>query len=455
MSTFVGKCVAWIASGPAATCAMEEGEATIRALTNRWFLTRHPEFFKLWAGQAVSAFGSAITAVALPLTAVVVLHVSTLQMAVLAAAGVVPHLLFGLVAGVWVDRLPRRPVLVATDVGRAVLLGTIPVLAVQRLLHVEHLYAIAFLAGVMALLFDTASMSVLPALVGRGSHDDLTRANGLMILSTSVAGTAGPSVAGGLVQLLTAPLAIAFDAVSFLVSAGCSLLIEMPLASARPRARVRVLREIAEGLRAVFDSPILSAVTISATVGALGGAMQAALIVLYAVRDLHLTPAFVGLAVAVSGCASILGSLLAPGSTRRLGSGPAYITGQLLSAVAGLILAAARGPVAAVALLVLVGQLLRGLGLPLFAIPQRTLRQALVPDEMLGRVNATWRFLVFGAQPAGALLGGALGTAFGLRSALVGGSLVMLAAVAWAAASPLRELRETPEQLPASCRASS
>jgi MFS family permease len=432
---------------------MEEAEATIRALTNGRFLIRQPEFFKLWAGQAVSAFGSAITTVALPLTAVVVLHVSTLQMAVLAAVGVVPHLLFGLVAGVWVDRLPRRSVLVTADLGRAALLGTIPVLAVLRLLHVEYLYAIAFLAGVMALLFDTASMSVLPALVGRNSRDDLTRANSLMILSTSVAGTAGPSAAGGLVQLLTAPLAIAFDAASFLVSAGCSLLVVMPQASAR-RTRIHVLREIAEGMRAVFDSPVLSAVTISATVGALGGAMQAALIVLYAVRDLHLTPTLVGLAVAVSGCASILGSLLAPASTRRLGSGPAYITGQLLSAVAGLVLAAARGPLAAVALFVLVGQLLRGLGLPLFAIPQRTLRQALVPDEMLGRVNATWRFLVFGAQPAGALLGGALGTALGLRSALVGGGLVMFAAVAWAAVSPLRGLREIPEQHPASSRAS-
>src|SRR6516225_4460558 len=137
---------------------MEEAEATIRALTNGRFLIRQPEFFKLWAGQAVSAFGSAITTVALPLTAVVVLHVSTLQMAVLAAVGVVPHLLFGLVAGVWVDRLPRRSVLVTADLGRAALLGTIPVLAVLRLLHVEYLYAIAFLAGVMALLFDTASM---------------------------------------------------------------------------------------------------------------------------------------------------------------------------------------------------------------------------------------------------------------------------------------------------------
>src|SRR5262244_275830 len=192
---------------------------------SQWLvLRRHPEFFKLWSGQAISSFGSAITTVALPLAAVVVLHASPVQMGVLLALTTLPHLLFGLVAGVGVDRLPRKSILVGTDLGRCLLLATIPILGVLGELRIEHLYAVAFLTGTMTLLFETASMSLLPALVGR---DNLIHANGAMILNTSVASTAGPALAGGLVQVLTAPVAIAFDAASFLLSAGCSLLIEV------------------------------------------------------------------------------------------------------------------------------------------------------------------------------------------------------------------------------------
>lgn len=410
----------------------------------RWFmLQHHPEFFKLWSGQAISSFGSAITTVAMPLAAVVVLHATPLQMGVLLASTTLPHLLFGLVAGVWVDRLPRRSFLVGADLARCLLLGAIPVLGVLGALRIEHLYAVAFLAGIMTLLFETASMSLLPALVGR---DNLIQANGAMVLNTSVANTAGPGLAGALVQLLTAPVAIAFDAVSFLLSAGCSLLIEVQPASqsVAGRGRVRLWAEIVEGLRVVFGSPVLSPIAVSAAIGAMAGAMQGALIVLYLARDLHLSPAFVGLAVAASGVASVVGALLAPPYSRRLGPGPAYITGQILASLAGLVLAAARGPLTVVVPFVVVGQLVGGLGQPLYAVPQRTLRQSLVPDQVLGRANATWRFLVFGAQPLGALLGGAIGATLGLRAALVVGSVGILLAATWATRSPLRSLRQIP-----------
>ena len=406
-------------------------------------LRQHPEFFKLWSGQAISSFGSAITTVALPLTAVVVLHASPVQMGVLLASTTLPHLLFGLVAGVWVDRLPRRSILVGADVARSLLLGTIPVLGVIGALRIEHLYAVAFLTGVMTMLFEIASMTLLPALVGR---DDLIQANGVMVLNTSVAGTAGPALAGGLVQALTAPLAIAFDAASFLLSAGCSLLIEVKQdpTSAGARGSARLWAEIVEGLRVVFGSPVLSAVAVSAGIGSMAGAMQGALVVLYLARDLHLSAAFIGLAVAASGAASVVGALLAPPYSRWLGAGPAYITGQMLASAAGLILAAARGPLSVVLLFVVVGRLAGGLGAPLYAVPQRTLRQSLVPGQVLGRVNATWRFLVIGAQPLGALLGGLLGAAIGLRAALVAGSVGILIAVTWATRSPLRTLRQIP-----------
>jgi MFS family permease len=160
--------------------------------------------------------------------------------------------------------------------------------------------------------------------------------------------------------------------------------------------------------------------------------------------DLHLTATLVGLAVAWSGAASVAGALLAAPYGSRVGQGPAFITGRLLASLAGLLLAAARGPLAVVVPFLVLGLLAGGLSTPLYGVPQRTLRQALVPDEVLGRVNATWRFLVFGAQPLGAVLGGVVATALGLRVALIAGSMVMMVAVAWGAASPLRSLHEVP-----------
>jgi MFS family permease len=402
-------------------------------------LRRHPEYAKLWSGQAISAVGSRITAVAMPLAAVVALHASPVQMGVLAALTTLPHLLFGLPAGVWVDRLSRRAILVVADVGRAVALGAVPVLGVLGLLRVEHLYVIAFLAGIMTLFFDTAATTLVPALVGR---ENLVRANGAWVLSNTVANTVGPSLGGWLVQVLTAPVAIAFDAVSFLLSAGCSLLVRVD--ETPRRGRVRLWPDTFEGVRALFAGSILRPVAISATAGALAGAMQGALLVLYLVRDLALTPALVGLAFAVAGGASVVGALLARAWTERLGPGPSYVTGQLLFGLGVLVMAAATGPTAAVLAMLLMAFVLAGVGPPFFQVPQVTLRQSLTPEHVLGRVNAAWRFLVFGVQPLGALLGGALGAAIGPRAALVVSGLGVLAAFVWVFRSPVRSLRRIP-----------
>jgi len=404
-------------------------------------LRRHPEYLKLWSGQSISAVGSRITAVAMPLAAVVVLRASPIQMGVLAALTMLPHLLFGLPAGVWVDRLSRRAILVVADVIRAVTLGAVPVLGFLGLLRMEHLYAIAFLTGLMTLFFDTAATTLVPALVGR---EDLVRANGAWVLSNTVASTVGPTLGGWLVQVLTAPVAIAFDAASFLLSAGCSLLVRVHEAP-RSRGRVRLWPETFDGLRVLFGDPILRPVTVSATAGALAGAMQGALVAFYLVRDLGLTPALVGLAFGVAGGASIAGAVLARAWSERLGPGPSYVTGQLLFGLGVLAMAAAAGPPAAVLALLLVAFVLAGLGPPLFSIPQVTLRQSLAPRHVLGRVNAAWRFLVFGVQPLGALLGGALGAAVGPRAALVASGLGVLAAFLWAFRSPVRSLRRIPD----------
>jgi MFS family permease len=253
-------------------------------------------------------------------------------------------------------------------------------------------------------------------------------------------------VAGALVQLLSAPLVIAVDAVSFLLSVVCSFRIEEP--SRRPQAmrsgRPEFWPQLTEGLRQLFGNPILSALAVSATVGAVAGSMQGPLVLLYMVRELRLSPVLVGLALTVAGVASVAGTLVATAFSHWLGLGRKYIAGQLIASLAGFALATAGGPPTVVAILLIVGQLLSGLGFALYGVPQRTLRQALVPEHLLGRVNATWRTLVIGGQTVGALLGGILGTGLGLRPTLVISSAGMLVGLAWGARSAVKSVSSVP-----------
>lgn len=385
------------------------------------------EFRKLWVGQLVSASGSAITTVALPLVAVLTLHASAVEMGVLAALAVVPHLVFGLPAGVWVERWSLRRVLVVTDVGRAVLLGSIPAAAALGALGMWQLYVVAVLTGVLTLLSETASMTLMPALVPR---DELIRANSAHLLNLNVASTAGPSVAGLLVQVVTAPFAILFDAASYVVSAVASYLIREPRREVAERSEVR----LTDGLRTIFGSPVLAPLAVSATVGAIAGSLQGPLIVLYLVRELHWAPALVGVAITVFGAAAIVGSLLAPAWIRLVGIGRGYITGQLIASLTGAALAVGFAPV------VLLGQALAGMGMSLFAVPQRTLRQSLVPPTSLAQVTATWRTLVIGGQSLGAVSSGLLATTLGLRPTLVLSTAAMLLGTLVAVLSPLRKV---------------
>ncbi|TCO35942.1 putative MFS family arabinose efflux permease [Kribbella steppae] len=390
------------------------------------------EFRKLWVGQLVSASGSAITTVALPLVAVVTLDASAVDMGVLAALTVLPHLAFGLPAGVWVDRWSLRRVLVVTDVGRAVLLGCIPLAAAVGALQMWQLYVVAVLTGVLTLLSETASMTLLPALVPR---DDLIRANSAHLLNVNVASTAGPSVAGLLVQLVTAPFAILFDAVSYVVSAVASYLIREP-----PRASVeRSEVQLTGGLRAMFGSPILAPLAVSATVGAIAGSLQGPLIVLYLVRELQWAPALVGVAITAFGVAAVTGSLVAPAWIRWVGIGRGYLTGQFIASLTGAALAVGFAP------LIFLGQAFAGLGMSLFAVPQRTLRQSLVAPHQLAQVSATWRTLVIGGQSVGALTSGLLATTMGLRPTLVVSTTAMLGATLIGLLSPLRTLQTLPD----------
>ncbi|HEV7215908.1 MAG TPA: MFS transporter [Chloroflexota bacterium] len=406
---------------------------------------RHPDFLKLWSGQSISSFGSAVTTVALPLTAVLALNASPVQMGLLAAMGFLPHLALGLPAGVWVDRWPRRPILIVADLCRAVLLGSVPTLAVLGALRIEYLYVVSVLIGACTLLFDVAATSYLPALVSR---DDLLAANSASALSGALASTAGPALAGGLVQLLTAPVAIVIDAVSYLVSALWTALIRTKETPSPPAARRRLWSEIGEGIGALISDPILRPIIGASAVGSFGGAMRQAVLVLYLVRSLGLTPTLLGLAFAASGAAAALGALLAGPARDRFGAGPAIVGGTVLWCLGNALIPLAGGPVAAVVLLVLAAQVISGVGTPIYSINQITVRQAIVPYRLLGRVNASRRFLVFGVIPLGALLGGAVGQVYGLRPALIIGVAWQALSVLWLLLSPVRLLRDAEGPLP-------
>lgn len=410
-------------------------------------LAAFPNFRRLFAGSSVSLLGSSVTTIAMPLTAVLLLGASPVQMGLLGAATFLPHLVLGLPAGVWVDRLSFRGVIVGADLLAAVALAAVPILAATGLLQMWQLYLVVMVTGTCSLFAAIASQSFAPVLI---APRDLLAANSAFALSNSVVATSGNALGGALVQLLTAPVAIAVDAVMLLVSAATKARITVSgrEKGSRP-TRESMLHGIRDGLRvALFENAALRATTIAATVGALGGQMQAVIVVLFLVRELGLSAGLVGVVIAVAGVAGIFGATVGVQITGRLGNGPTFILGMTISALAGLVMATAGGPTAAVVAVLVLAQVLRGWGPTLYGINQQTIRQVLVPPELLARTQATWRFLVFGMQPIGALLGGTLGGVVGFRATLVISSVIMLVGTTAALLSPLRTLRRLPEATP-------
>jgi len=404
-----------------------------RSLSGLW---RDVEFRRFWSGNSVSDFGTSITSLALPLTAIAVLDAGALEMGVLVALGQAPVPLLGLFAGVHVDRRARLPLMLAAQLGRALLLALVPAAALLGWLRIEQLYAIAFGVGCLTVVFDLAATSYLPSLVARS---DLLDANGKLQMAHQVAAVAGRGAGGALVQAITAPLAIAVDAVSYLMSAALIARIRRPEpALTTTAAQAGVGREIAEGLRFTIRQPLIAAMIVTSTLGSFGGALQQAVLFLFLANALALSPLAIGVATGVGALAAWGGARLARPVGERLGPGRAMIAAGFLYAT-GAALTPLAGLVAVPALLVVtVGQSGTGLSLTLFSVNQISLRQALTPDALLGRVNATRRVFVFGAIPFGALAGGVLGETFGLREALVAGAAASLISALYALASPLR-----------------
>jgi MFS family permease len=413
---------------------------------SRWLprtgLWRHADFLHLWAAETVSQLGTQLTMLALPLTAALTLDARAGQMGLLAAAGSAPVLLFGLPAGVWVDRLRRRPILVATDLGRAALLALIPLLWLLDALRIELLYAVAFGVGTLTVFFDIAYVSFLPTLVRR---DQLLEGNGKLQASASFAQVAGPGAGGWLIGLVTAPFAIVVNALSFLASAWFIGRIRTVEPAMTPRAERRhLLAEVGEGLRLVLANPLLRALAgCSATTSLFGWAFLA-VYVLYLTEDLGLGAAAIGSVFAVGGAGALIGALLAEPLARRLGVGPTILWSRLAVGLGGMVV-----PVAVLAPdlalpMILFAEWFQWLAIVVADVNTISLRQAITPDRLQGRVNATWKFLVAGMVPLGGLLGGALGELYSVRLVLVVGVLGMLAAFGFVAFSPVRALRTAP-----------
>lgn len=391
-------------------------------------LWRHADFLRFWAAQTISLFGSEITYLALPLLAALTLGASPAEMGVLAAAGTLPYLAFGLVAGAWVDRLRRRPVMIAAWLGY---------------LRIEQLYAVAFLAGMLSLMFATADNAYLPALVGRGQ---LVEANGKLALSTALSEGAGPGLASLLVQALTAPVAILLDALSFGVSAALLRSIRIPEPGPEPPGEAgRVWRDVWAGLRFIAREPLLRSTTALGALLQLGGGVTDALLVYYVTATLDLPPSVIGLFFAVGSVSALLASLVATRVTRRLGVGRAVIASVLLMSVGWLGVPLAIGPPPVLVATMVAGWLLSAFGNATYNINVASLRQAVTPDRLLGRVGSSDLFVGYGMLTVGALLGGVLASATGVREAMLISMLARLPPLmALIIASPLPGAKELP-----------
>jgi MFS family permease len=398
-----------------------------------------PEFRKLWVGQAISLLGTEITLLALPLTAVLLLEATPPQMGILSAIALVPYFLMSLFVGVWVDRAQRRPFLIAADIGRALLLGSIPFAALIDLLSIGQLYVVGFLVGILNVFFGVAYQSYLPSLVRR---DQLAEANGRLAMSATATAATGPGIAGALVGLLTAPVAVAVDALSYVASAlFVSCIRATELAPERSGDRIGTRVEIVDGLRAVVERPVLRALVGAWAVYEVSSSLIDAVLVLYETRELGIPPAVLGVLLTAGSVSAFLGAAVTGRVARLVGLGPSIGLAFLLLAVDGLLIALADVFRSAAIPLILAAEVVAGLGIAVSGVNQTSLRQALIPDRLRGRVNASFMFLTTGVRPVGALLGGFLGESIGLQAIFLVGALGMLAAAAVIFISPVRSVR--------------
>jgi MFS family permease len=415
----------------------------MRRLWPQGGLWRQPDFLKLWSAETISVFGSQFSQLALPLVAVILLDASAFAVSALFVVEFLPFILFALPAGVWVDRLRRKPILVIGDLGRALLLGSIPLAYLFDALTLGHVYVVAFLVGVCTVFFDVAYQSYLPSLVER---DQLVDGNSKLEISRATSQLAGPGAAGAIVGALGGPFAVLLDAISFVFSAVFLFAIRRKETLPEPDAdskRPSMLTEAREGLRFVIQNRYLRAISICTGTSNFFFSMSGALIVVYAIRELDMSPAALGLAFSLGNVGPLLAAFTTSRISNRLGVGPTILWTAVLFSTSSLFLPLAPKSYP-LPFLVAFG-VIAGFAGVAYNITQVSFRQAICPERMQGRMNSVIRFLVWGTMPLGALLGGALGTWFGLRSALWVAAIGALFAFVPILLSPVPKLREIPE----------
>lgn len=407
----------------------------------------NPDFNKLWAAQAVSAFGSNITREALGYAALLTMAATPVQMSFLAVARAVPVLLLGLFVGAWVDRLPRRPLLIAADLGRAAILATIPIAALLNALHLWHLYVVAAVTGILTLAFDVADRSYLPGIVPKAS---LMEANSRLSLTGSLSEVGGPAFVGLLVRFISAPFILVLDVLSFLWSSVWLFLIRTP---EPPRHREEghethnIWHETREGLSALWRNPILRALSVAGLLHSFFGWFFAALYTLYAMRELNLSTELIGLFISAGGAGALIGAAFARRLSKRFGLGRLLVISAFVMSVCDLLVPLAAGPLALVLIAMFAAQFFGDIAWEVYYIGENSLRQMTVPSQLLGRVIATHQFLTGGAGPLGALVAGALATATSARFTLFIAAIGFLLAALWLAFSPLNKVSGTSHQI--------
>ena len=404
---------------------------------------RDRNFELLWAGQTVSRVGTEVSVLALPLIAIQLLHATTFEIGALTAVETLPFLLVGLPAGAWVDRLPRRKVLISADVGRFVALASVPLAHAFATLTLGHLFVVAFVTGVLTVFFDVAYQSYLPELVTR---DELVSGNAKLAASESTAHVVGPGLGGGLIGWVGASTAVVADAISYALSTVCLLLIRAPLedpVTNVPTTKQSLVGDIREGLRFVWHEPRIRAVAFCTATSNLFGGVMNAVILLFMTRQLGFSGGKIGVIFAVGGLGAIVGSVIAPRMARQLGVGKAILAAIVFGQLGPVLFAIADGSLAPAA--IGLGSAIMGAGSVAYNINQVSVRQALCPRRLQGRMNASVRFLVWGTLPIGGFIGGALGTVIGIRPTLwvaAGGGALSFVWLLW---SPIPTMRDMPD----------
>jgi MFS family permease len=396
-------------------------------------------FRRFWLGQTISLFGDQVSLIAVPLVAVLVLDANAAQMGYLIAAELIPNLLFALHAGAWVDRRGRRrQTMIATDLGRAGAIATIPLAYGLDVLTIEQLYVVAFLVGSLSVLFQVSYASLFVSIVPR---EEYVSANSLLAGSRAFSFVAGPSIGGVLVQLLKAPVALLVDAVSYLFSAfylGSISPVEPPT---EPAERGHVVA----GIRFVLGNPTMRASLLATATINLFNFIFWALFILYAVRSLHVRAGTLGLVLGAGAVGGIIGSIVTTRLGRRIGIGPAFLFGCILFPVPLLLVPLAGGPKPLVLAMLFLAEFGSGLGVMILDISAASIFAALVPHRLRSRVSGAYTLVNYGVRPLGSLIGGLLGSSIGLRPTLWIAAAGAIAGFLWLLPSPVAQMRDLPE----------